>query len=225
MTDRKKAISIFAIVSLCCVLMALVDLFAAPNYAVKSLLKLIILLILPVGYAVIGKNADLKSLFVFRKKSILISLALGLAVFCLIVGGYFLVSPYFDFSKVTDALVSGVGVSAENFVFVALYISFVNSLLEEFFFRGFAFLTLKKVTSVKVATVFSAFAFALYHIAIMVSWFDLLLFILLIAALVVAGLFFNRLDQKSGTIYPSWFVHMFANFAINTVGFILFGLL
>ena len=31
------------------------------------------------------------------------------------------------------------GVNAGNFVFVALYISIVNSLLEEFFFRGFAF--------------------------------------------------------------------------------------
>ena len=37
----------------------------------------------------------------------------------------------------TAALTAGTGVRRENFLWVALYISFVNSLLEEFFFRPF----------------------------------------------------------------------------------------
>ena len=32
-------------------------------------------------------------------------------------------------------------------------------------------------------------------------------------------------DEKYNNIYSSWLVHMCANFAINTVGFILFGIL
>jgi membrane protease YdiL (CAAX protease family) len=43
--------------------------------------------------------------------------------------------------------------------------------------------------------------------------------------LFVAGMLFNFLDFKSESIYPSWLTHMFTNFAINTVGFILFGIL
>ena len=43
--------------------------------------------------------------------------------------------------------------------------------------------------------------------------------------LIVGGCIFNYLNEKNDNIYPSWFVHMFANFAINTVGFILFGIL
>ena len=42
--------------------------------------------------------------------------------------------------------------------------------------------------------------------------------------LIVGGLIFNALNDKFGNIYPSWFVHMAANFAINTIGFILFGI-
>lgn len=37
------------------------------------------------------------------------------------------------------------------------------------------------------------------------------------------GLFLNYVDEKSQTLYNSYFMHMFANFAINTIGFILFG--
>ena len=35
----------------------------------------------------------------------------------------------------------------------------------------------------------------------------------------------DYLNELNNNIYSSWFVHMFANFAINTVGFILFGVI
>ncbi|NMO95148.1 hypothetical protein [Paenibacillus lemnae] len=36
------------------------------------------------------------------------------------------------------------------------------------------------------------------------------------------GLLFNWLNEKNGNIYASWMVHMCANLAINTIGFMLF---
>ena len=39
--------------------------------------------------------------------------------------------------------------------------------------------------------------------------------------LVIGGMIFNWLNEKLDTIYCSWLTHMFANFAINTIGFIL----
>lgn len=117
------------------------------------------------------------------------------------------------------------GVTPGNFVLVSLYIALVNSLLEEFFFRGFGFLALRQQAGQRGANLFSAGAFALYHVAIMTSWFSLPLFLLLITSLFVAGLLFNWLDARSGSLYPSWLVHICANFAVNTVGFLLFGIL
>ena len=70
---------------------------------------------------------------------------------------------------------------------------------------------------------FSAGAFALYHVAMMTGWFSPLLFLLVMAGLAAGGIIFNRLNEKLETICASWIVHMFANFAINTVGFILMG--
>ena len=69
---------------------------------------------------------------------------------------------------------------------------------------------------------FSAAVFAIYHIAMMVGWFGPCVFLIIMTGLFVGGLIFNYLNEKSRTVYPSWLVHMFANFAINTVGFILF---
>ncbi len=140
-------------------------------------------------------------------------------------GAYYIIGPYFDFSNVTTELVNSYGVKKENFVPVAIYISFVNSLLEEFFFRGFVFFTLKKLASKRFAYGVSALVFSLYHIAIMSSWFNIFLFALLLLSLFVAGLMFSWLNERRETIYTSWFVHMFANFATNTIGFILFGIL
>ena len=77
----------------------------------------------------------------------------------IIVVAYSLTKGIFDFSGITKSLSNNIGVTGERFIWVALYISFINSLLEEFFFRGFAFLTLKKLTTRKVAYIFSAILF------------------------------------------------------------------
>ncbi len=131
----------------------------------------------------------------------------------------------FDLSNITKSLETGISVSKENFVYVACYIAIVNSFLEELFFRGFAFLELKKVTKGNFAMVVSSLFFALYHIAIMVTWMNIGLLILLTIVLFVGGIIFNKLNEIYNNIYASWIVHMFANLAINLIGFMLFGII
>lgn len=224
MNTRKNIISIITMIVIGCIAMAYVDAVISPDYAVKSIIKILIFLTLPLVYSLISKEVSFRPLFKFEKKEMRFSILLGLGVYVFILGSYFLIGPYFDFTQVTESLQSNIGVNAGNFVFVAIYISIVNSLLEEFFFRGFAFLTLKKLTGRKFAYIFSAGAFSVYHIAMMTSWFTVRLFILLIVSLFVAGLLFNWLNERDGNIYTSWMVHMCANLAINTIGFMLFGL-
>lgn len=225
MSNRKKAISLIVMVLVGCLAMAYVDAVLRPNYAVKSAVKVALFTLMPLAYSFIHKDISLRNLLRVNWKSLKFAIVLGVVVYAFILGAYFLLSPYFDFSKVTASLQNNIGVNKGNFVFVAVYISFANSLLEEFFFRGVSFLTLKKAAGRKIAYSFSALAFSLYHIAIMTSWFSSGLFVLLIAGLFAAGMLFNRLDEKYDNIYVSWLVHMCANFSINTVGFMLFGIL
>lgn len=222
---KKNRCLLVSLVMVGCVLMAFVDAILSPTYEIKSFIKLILFLSIPIGYKLFDKEFSIFKLFTFKKKSFFLSLLLGIGVYVLILGAYFVLGPFFDFSKVTAALQKNIGVNKDNFIFVALYISFINSLLEEFFFRGFAFLTLSRQAGRRFSYVFSASVFSLYHVAIMKSWFPPFFFVLLILSLFIAGLFFNWLDEKNDSIYASWFVHMLANFSINTVGFILFGLL
>lgn len=225
MLNKRKFIPIVAMIIVGCLIMAWVDAIVSPNYVIKSIIKICLFTLLPIGYSVFYRRIDFSKLFNFNKNSIKLSVLLGVGVYIFILGAYFILSPYFDFSKVTGELQNNIGVNKSNFVFVAIYISFINSLLEEFFFRGISFLTLKKVLSRKVAYIFSAAAFSFYHIAIMTSWFSPMLFLILIVSLFAAGLIFNWLDEKYDNIYVSWTVHMCANLAINTIGFMLFGIL
>ena len=224
---NRKALYVILTVLLCTIVMSYVDGIIQPQYAVKSLIKLVLFLIVPLGYFISNRNeiSQFKSLFILNRRDLLIALLLGSGVFAVIIGAYFLLRSFIDFSGIAQQLTSGAGVNADNFVFVALYISFANSLLEEFFFRGFAFITLKKMTSRRFAYVYSSVLFAAYHVGMMVGWFNIGIWILAIIGLFAGGCIFNYLNEKRGNIYTSWLVHMFANFAINTVGFIMFGIM
>lgn len=222
---KKQGWIIIAIAVICCGVMGVVDAIIQPGYWTKSACKVALFLVLPALFALCNKNVDIKSLFKPNKKGMKLAAFLCVPLYVLILGAYLLLKDVFDFSAVTGALTGNIGVNKNNFVFVALYISFVNSLLEEFFFRGFSFLTLKKYAPRKLAYIFSALVFALYHIAMMTGWFSIWVFAIALLGLFVGGLIFNYLNEKSDNIYTSWFVHMFANFAINTIGFMLFGII
>ncbi len=218
---KKTGVFIILITIFVCGIMTAVDGIIQPGYAVKSAVKICLFLLIPLGYSLLDKGIDIKSIFKFNKRGFLYALLLGFGLYALILGAYFTVRPFYDFSGIAQSLSSDAGVTKENFLFVSLYISFVNSLLEEFFFRGFVFVNLKKHSTRALAYAVSSVAFSLYHVAMMIGWFNIGLFALVLVALAVGGGIFNYLNEKHGNVYTSWFVHMFANFAINTIGFML----
>lgn len=224
--SSKRILLVTLILVLACSAMYLIEIFMQPGYLIKSLLKIALFGGLPLLYSLIDPAFSVRHLFTLHKKhSLLSSAILGVVVYVFIIGGYFLFARFVDLDLIADQLTDNLDVNKGNFIFVALYISFANSLLEEFFFRGFAFFTLKKANARGYAYVVSAMIFALYHVAIMQHWFDLVLFLLLIIGLFAAGLLFNWLNERHNNIYSSWIVHMSANLAINTIGFIMFGII
>lgn len=219
MAQEKRSIwLIIGMVFFGCLIMAIVDAVIVPCYAVKSLIKLALFLAIPLLYSLTRHRAPLRSLFrVQSRRNITEPLFLGLAVYGVIIGGFLLGGKFIDWSAVSSSLQN----SQENIFLMGAYISLINSLLEEFFFRGFAFLVLKELSGPKLAYLFSAGIFSLYHIAIMHSWFSPLVFILMLVGLFFAGLLFNWLNERYQNLYASWMVHMFANLAINTIGLLL----
>lgn len=208
-------------------LMSFIDAFIKPPYLYKSIFKIILFLLIPLVYFLLNKVKinDLKQLFIPRKKDFLISIILGMSVYSIIIIAYMILKNYIDINSIRTLITTTIGVNADNFILVAIYISFINSLLEEFFFRGFSFMILKQEINTKFAYVFSASLFSLYHVGMTSGWFNPVIYVLSLLGLFIGGCIFNYLNNQCKNIYPSWFVHMSANFAINTIGCLLFGIL
>lgn len=205
----------------------LIDSVIQPGYWIKSGIKMLLFLSVIAVYFILNKSElpALKRLLKPRKWDIPKGLGIGIAIFVFLVGAYFLLRGKVDFSGITEKLTADTGVSRENFIYVSIYISVVNSLLEELLFRGFGFVILKKKTSRIFAHGFSALLFALYHSGMTSGYFNVGIFLFTLFGLFVGGLIFNFLNEKSESIYASWLTHMFANLGINTVGMILFGII
>ena len=224
---NKNSIYVLLSVVICSCGMSLVDGIVKPQYFIKSLIKIALFLLIPLIYFLINRTEtkELRKLFKPRRRELLLSLALGFGIFTVILGAYFLLRGVIDFSGIAGKLTSDVGVNRENFVWVSLYISFANSLLEEFFFRGFAFLTLSRYMPRIFSYLFSAAIFSLYHVGMTFGWMNFVLTCLMFLGLFMGGLIFNFFSDKCQNVYLSWIIHMFANFSINTIGFILFGII
>lgn len=207
-----------------CTVLALVDAVWTLGYAPKSIIKIILFGFIPFALLWTFEKSALRRLFTFSSDSFKKAVGYGVVVYGVIVGGYFLVKPFVDFSNITASLNTSVGVSASNFLIVALYISFINSFLEEFFFRGFGTVFFH-VSNKWTTYMTSAALFALYHVAMMIGWYDWPVFVLAISGLFVAGIVFHLVNEASRSLYTSWFIHMCSNLGINTVGLILFGII
>ena len=206
--------------------MSIVDYFIQPGYLIKSFIKIILFLIVPLVFISLEKGIFIGDYFkINSKKQLLMSIGLGLGIYVIIIGAYFVFRSFINLDNIQTILSESLNVDKGNFILVALYISFFNSLLEEFFFRGFIFLSLLRTANRFKAYSISALAFAIYHVAMMFDWFNIALFALAMVGLFVGALIFNYLNEKNQNIYNSWLVHMFANFAINTVGLIMYGII
>ena len=223
---KQKRFYVIVSTLLCALAMAFVDGVIQPPYGLKSFLKVVLFLLVPLGYFGIFRAWDsLKALFLLKKRELAVALALGIGAFGVITGGYMLVSKFFNLDDAIWLMTAEGGVNPENFVYVSIYISLVNSMLEEFFFRGYAFLNLKSLTSRPFAYFFSAVLFAVYHLGMVSGNGNVLIWGGALILLTASGLILNALNEHSGSILTSWLLHMCANLGINAVGFYVFGMI
>ena len=130
---KRTALTVLAVGIFCCTDMALVDGVILPGYAVKSCIKAALFLLLPLLTSLWDRDILYLPLFRPRKKGALAALGLGAALYSLILGAYYLIGPYFDFSGIAKSLTGDAGITKDNFLYVSLYISFVNSFFHNHF--------------------------------------------------------------------------------------------
>lgn len=145
------------------VLLYVSDQVLTMSYLNKIGIKAIIFTVFPVIYILrTGDNIVNESIrnFTIKKtngKNRNISLLLGLFVFTVIIAAYAILHQYIDTSKLITEFQDKYKINSANIIGYSVYLVFINSFLEEFFFRGFIFLNLKKLGKTKLAYLFSSF--------------------------------------------------------------------
>lgn len=206
-------------------LMILVDSYLNPSYWVKSSIKVILFLLVPIVISGLSKDYLLRLIKLKNKNEVKRTIVIGFGIYVGIILTYLVLSTFIDLEVIKEILENNLKVNKSNFIFVAIYISFINSLIEEFFFRGYLFLGLLKDKGRVYAYTYSALLFSIYHVGIMGGWFNPSIFVLALIGLFIGGLIFNFINERNNNIVSSYMVHMMANLAINTIGLIMFDIL
>jgi membrane protease YdiL (CAAX protease family) len=210
---------------LACFILYIIEQGVGVSYAIKTILKISIFVGLPIGYVKLISKQNISEALKLKDinlKDFKIGFISGLLFFTIVMGAYFIVGNQIDFNMIAQELQTKLKVTPLNFIFIGLYITFGNSFLEEFFFRGFIFMNLYELGSKKLAYVYSSILFALYHIAIFKTWFTLPITFLALFGLVSVGFLFNWMDTKSRNFINSWIAHIFADIAVILIGLRMF---
>lgn len=132
------------------VLLYVADQILSLSYLSKVLLKIILFSVFPIFYTLKTGNNVFKTSWenflrpkekTSRKN---INLIPGVSVFALIIPAYILAKPYIDTVQLLWEFEHKYKITQSNIIYYGLYLFFINSLLEEFFCRGFIFLNIKK---------------------------------------------------------------------------------
>lgn len=199
-----------------------------PGYMVKSISKILIFFIGGILIQrMLGIRRERSSLGKMSGISLRKLVLLGAAAFVSVLVAFAVLRTQINLTAISGELENALHVNSGNFIAVGIYITIVNAALEEYFFRGFLFINLKKNSSRErfFAYMYSSLLFSFYHLSVFRTWFDPRLLAVALVGLVVAGTFFNYLDEKSDSIIYSYIMHACADAAIILIGLKMFKLL
>ena len=149
------------------------------------------------------------------------AIGLGLACGAIFLSVYFIAIDWLvDRSVIVERMGAQFSVTAATVALVAPVTIFLNSLLEEFFYRGFAFGQLVRRRRI-LGCCLPAAAFAAQHLLFINQWLAPGLLALAGVGLFAFAWILQVLYAKTGSIVAPWVVHMFADLAMMTIALLL----
>ena len=124
---------------------------------------------------------------------------------------YFFLKEHLLSENLVAELNGYVSIDAGNILFVGLYIIVFNSLMEEFFWRGFMFKELRGLTNSWIAHACTGIAFPAYHIMFCCNWFSTAIIVLVITAMVGFTILMNLVFRKYKDLFSCWLIHVLVN--------------
>lgn len=217
---NKKAFiySIFAVL----VLIGLEQLLGL-QYISKQVARILLFVIVPILSIYYIRNSTLKDEIKFGIPSLSelkIPIIASLVIFTGTIGGFFAIQFMFDSSKIIEGL-EGIGIGMHNVWLWAIYLSVINSLIEEFFFRGYIYFSLEK-RSKTLAIIVSSAMFSFYHVVLFFLLFNIWTVIFTVIGLFVIGVFLAYMNKYGKSFVNSWIIHISADIAVVLIGIYIF---
>lgn len=164
----------------------------------------------------ISKTDSFKNAFRFKEKEFLLGFTVGVAIFAV---GYALIQVPWLWQEIqratpfVKAKIDGFGV-AEHYLLMAIVISFLHSMLEEYYWRWFVFGASK-------SNIASAVAFSLHHFIVLDFYFPVFVALILTAMVAIGGIMFNFLYSRKKNVWGAWSAHVLVDLFIFYVGYVL----
>src|SRR5665647_2346813 len=130
-------------------------------YLIKTLIKIPLFLLLPM--ALYKYDFKIKWSMGLHKADVPVIAFWSGMVFIVIIAAFYLLKPMIGIDNIVSDITGRMDLSRNKILLVGIYTIFVNAFIEELFFRGFIFQGLLKAGWNRLAYIFSALAFALYH--------------------------------------------------------------
>ncbi len=212
------------------VILFVIQHFFTATYITSSLYKIIFLL--PIVYRVFFYKKTWKAAithdfsFAKFKQSITHALGWGLLFSAIYAGAFLLFRDFLPVEEIVAQLSSAAAITTTNIIGIGLYIIFINSLLEEFFWRGFFFDEVHTLCGWFVGYILTGIGFTLYHIVYFYQWFSNAgLFALACIGLFSYSLFMCMIFQKYRDLFTCWVIHALVDVVQIGIALSLFGIL
>jgi membrane protease YdiL (CAAX protease family) len=142
------------------------------------------------------------------------TLALGLLAILIFWGAYFALGDLLlDRSKIVAKIGTQFSVNSRTVFLIAPITIVLNSLLEEFFYRGFAFGLLVQRNRA-VGYVLPAVVFTVQHVLFIYDWMGWVPFAMAVAGLFVFAVVLERVYAETETLVAPWIIHVFGDVAM-----------
>lgn len=219
---RGLIIFIYSVIS--CYIMYYIEQEIGISYLPKSAIKIISFVIIPIFLIMKVKREkifDYLHLKGLKIRNLNSGFLIGIMGALAIISLGFTLSGYIDFDSLRLELAEKLNITKNIFILVALYITFVNSFIEEFFFRGFVYLNMENSIAKIPRMIFSGVLFGMYHMGIFLTWFDSWLIMLCVLALSLVGILLCYINGKTKNFLNSWLIHIIGDGAILTYGYFM----
>lgn len=222
---NKKLLLLTALLFLPPLILVLSRVFLERSYYTSSIYKIVFLF--PIFYRIfLGRNFKqaLCEGFSFAKfrKNFWKALGFG-AVFALVyITAFSIAKGYIDLESIVLHLMEAASTNRSNIVGIGIYIIFINSLIEEFYWRGFIFKEMKSFGKT-AAYIITGVGFTFHHVMFYYNWFNLPIFIIATLGLIAYSIISCYIFEKTD-LFSSWTAHIFADIIQIGIAARLFGI-